>query len=500
MTELAIGPLRLVVEHRALDGDGGPTLRVYETAAEARELLRFDCFERTPHWHLAPWGPDRVTRLDADDDNVAWTLEQLRGDLAGLLRRAGLESDGGIEAAAASDALRRVELDMRNPPLDLDALPLDRLRRRRGEKWTRYPADTIAAWVADMDFPVAAPIERALRSALEFGDLGYPQNPRPTDLPALFAERAAACFDWEIDPRRVEVLTDVVQGIFLGLLGYAEEGDGVVIQTPIYPPFIGAIQQTQRRVAASPLVCGEERYEIDFDHLRASAAGARVLLLCQPHNPTGRVFDRVELEQLAEIALERNLVVISDEIHADLVFSGRAHVPFATLGPEVEARTLTLTSASKAFNIAGLRCALGVFGSADLKSRFLRLPRHVRGGINTFGLAASEAAWRYSQPWLDRVMAYLDENRQLVARFVRERLPGVRHQPPEATYLAWLDCRALDLPEGPFAFFLENARVALSDGSAFGEPGEGCVRLNFATSRAILTEMLERMAKALDAR
>jgi cystathionine beta-lyase len=499
--ELSLGPLRLVIEHRALDGDGGPTLRLYEAAAEQRELLRFDCFEKTPHWHLGPWGPDRISRLDPADDNVAWTLEQLRGDLAGLLSRAGLESDGQIADAAADEALRRVELAMRNPPAELDDLSIDRLRQRTGEKWTRYPDDALAAWVADMDFPVAAPIQRALQRSLDVGDLGYPHNPSSADLPSLFAERAAERWGWQLDPRSVEVLTDVVQGIFIGLLGYSDAGDGIVIQTPIYPPFLGAVQETGRRVTESPLVRGAERYEIDFDQLRAAVdPGSRVLLLCHPHNPTGRAFERAELEGLAELVLERDLVVISDEIHADLVFPGHVHIPFATLGPEIEARTLTLSSASKAFNIAGLRCAVAAFGSADLKRRFLSLPRHARGGIGGPGLAASDAAWRHSQPWLDQVMAYLDENRRLLGRFVRERLPGIVYRAPEATYLAWLDCRALELPEGPYAFFLEKARVAISNGVSFGAPGEGFVRLNFATSRAILTEILERMAKAVDAR
>ena len=499
--EVSLGPLRLVVEHRVLDGDGGPTLRLYEAAADQRELLRFDCFERTPHWHLAPWGPDRLTRLDPADDNVAWTLAQLRGDLAGLLSRAGLEGDGEIAEAAASEALRRIEGAMRNPPVDLDELLLDRLRRRSGEKWKRYPDDTLAAWVADMDFPVAAPIERALQRVLDLGDLGYPMHPSSSDLPTLFAERAAERWGWQLDPSRVELLTDVVQGIFIGLLGYSDAGDGVVIQTPIYPPFLGAVHETGRRIIESPLVPGEKRYEIDFDHLRAAVdPGSRVLLLCHPHNPTGRAFERAELEGLAEFALERDLVVISDEIHADLVFPGHVHIPFATLAPEIEARTLTLSSASKAFNIAGLRCAVAAFGSADIKRRFLRLPRHARGGIGGPGLAASDAAWRHSQPWLDQVMAYLDGNRRLLGRFLRERLPGVVYRPPEATYLAWLDCRALELPGGPYAFFLENARVATSNGVSFGAPGEGFVRLNFATSRSILTEILERMAKAVDSR
>lgn len=384
------------------------------------------------------------------------------------------------------------------PLPDLERLDLARLRRRRGEKWQLYPPDVLPAWVAEMDFPLAAPIRRVLEDALEADDLGYPINPRPQDLPTVFAERMAARFGWRVDPQRVEVLTDVVQGLYVALDRFAAPGEGVVVQTPVYPPFLHAVRETGRRLVESPLVAGAARFELDLDGLRAALdPDTRVLLLCHPQNPTGRVFDRRELEALAELVLRHQLVVVSDEIHADLAYPEQRHVPFAALGPEVEARTITLTSATKAFNIPGLRCALAHFGSAELQRRFLSLPRHVRGGIGSLGLAATAAAWRESQPWLDAVLARLDANRALVAEFVRTALPGVGHRPPEASYLAWLDCRALGLGASPQRFFLERAKVALSAGEAFGRPGEGFVRLNFATPPALLGEILERMAKAL---
>ncbi|MGH7292740.1 MAG: aminotransferase class I/II-fold pyridoxal phosphate-dependent enzyme, partial [Myxococcota bacterium] len=180
-----------------------------------------------------------------------------------------------------------------------------------------------------------------------------------------------------------------------------------------------------------------------------------------------------------------------------LAFPGHPYIPIASLGPEIEARTLTLTSATKAFNMAGLRCGVAVFGSDALKERFQTLPSHLRGGLGSFGLAASEIAWTSAQPWLDDVLRYLDGNRAFVARFAKERLPGIAHLPPEATYLAWLDCRALDLKPDPFNFFLQRARVALSDGRRNGPGGDGFVRLNFATSRPILTQILERLEKSL---
>jgi len=382
---------------------------------------------------------------------------------------------------------------------DLDRLDLARLRRRRGEKWQTYPPDVLPAWVAEMDFPLAGPIRRVVEEALAADDLGYPVNPRPQDLPTVFAARMAERFGWRIDPQRVEVLTDVVQGIYVALDRFTAAGEGVVVQTPVYPPFLHAVRETGRRLVENPLVEGAARFEMDLDGLRAAIDPAtRVLLLCNPQNPTGRVFERRELEALAELALRHEWVVVADEIHADLVYPGaERHVPFATLAPAVEARTITLTSATKAFNIPGLRCALAHFGSAELLRRFRSLPRHVRGGVGSLGLAATAAAWGESQPWLDHVLGYLDGNRAFVAEFVAASLPGVGHRPPEASYLAWLDCRSLGLGASPQRFFLEHARVALSAGEAFGRPGQGFVRLNFGTSRALLGEILERMAKAL---
>ncbi|MCZ6715023.1 MAG: aminotransferase class I/II-fold pyridoxal phosphate-dependent enzyme, partial [Deltaproteobacteria bacterium] len=222
--------------------------------------------------------------------------------------------------------------------MNLGDLDIACLRARRGEKWGTYPDDVLPLWVADMDFPVAEPIQAVLRHALENGDVGYPINPTPGGLPAVFAERMQERFGWELDPNRVEVLTDVVQGLYIALQVYSKPGDGAIVQTPIYPPFLEAVHDMGRRVLTHELVAGDSGYEIDFDALRASIDhGTRLLLLSNPQNPTGRAYTRAELEQLAEIALENHLTVVSDEIHGDLVYPGHTHIPFATLGPEVEA-------------------------------------------------------------------------------------------------------------------------------------------------------------------
>lgn len=493
-----LGDICLVVEHREPGADGGPTLRV-RAADDDRELLRFDCFARGAHWHLDPPGRDEIQQIA--EPPIEWTLEQLRSDLAGHVVRAGGKLGAGVDTHAVAHALDRVEGALRNPPAELDALDERRLRRRVGEKWQLFPADVLPLWVADMDFPVAEPVRRVVGHAFAESDLGYPVHPAPTDLPDVLAERMRERFGWEVEPRRIEILSDVVQGIYIALDQLSDPGDAAVIQTPIYPPFLAAVPQMGRRIVENRLVQRDGAYEVDLDGLRAAVdSGTRLVLLCNPHNPSGRAFRRAELEGIAEVALANDLLVVSDEIHADLVFPGNAHIPFASLAPEVEARTITLVAASKAFNIAGLRTAFAVFGHDDLKKRFNARPRHLRGGIGTLGIEATRAAYRHAQPWLDEVMAYLEANRDFVARFVRERLPGIAHVPPEATYLAWLDCRALEIAPSAFHFFLHTARVALSDGAAFGAAGEGFVRLNFATSRAILESALERMEEALQRR
>jgi cystathionine beta-lyase len=495
MIGVALGSIRLVVDHRAPGSLGGPALRVIRER-DGRELLRFDCFAQGAHWHLDPSGRDEITRLPPGVDSLEWTLAELREHLTEYLERAGFPV--ALEAAEVTSALARIEPDLRNPPARLDDLDVSTLSQRGGEKWALYPEDVLPLWVADMDFPVAKPIQRLIQRSLELGDLGYPLHPRPTRIPSVFARRAEERFRWSVDPRRVELITDVVQGLYVALQQFSAEGEGVVVQTPIYPPFLAAVREMRRALVENPLVVADGGYAVDLDGLRDVVdERTRIVLLCNPHNPSGRVFRRQEIEGIAEVALSRDLVVVSDEIHADLVFPEARHIPFASLSPEIEAHTITLTSASKPFNIAGLRCAVAIFGSEELQKRFLGFPRHLRGGLGGFGIAATEVAWRHCQPWLDEVLAYLQANRELVAEFTAAQLPGIGHFPPEATYLAWLDCREIGLEPSPYQFFLSRAKVALSDGAAFGGPGRGFVRLNFATSRRILSEALGRMAEAL---
>ena len=499
MWETQLGNLRLCVEHRSQDGDGGPTLRVLD--ADGHERLRFDCFRKGPHFHYAPSGRDEITGLPPYRDNIGWTVRELRTDLRGYLERADCPKPD-FRDEEVGPGLDAVEVALRNPPLELDAIDLDTLKARISEKWNTYDEDVLGAWVAEMDFPFAEPIRSVLERATSQRDVGYPIAPTDTGLPEAFAERMATRFGWQADPRQVEILACVVQGMHIALDAYSDRGQGVIVQTPIYPPFLQVVKETGRRLVENRLVAGPTRFEIDWDLLKRDAdAQTKVLLFCNPHNPTGRVFSRDELERVAELACERDWVVVSDEIHGDLLYDGRPHIPFASLGPEVAARTLTLTSATKAFNIPGLRCAVAHFGSADLRKRFNAAhPRNARGGIGLLGLYATKAAWLHSQPWLDQVLAYLDGNRRFLADRLEKDFPGIVHHVPEATYLAWLDCRSLEIGRHPAQFFLDNGRVALNEGTAFGGAFEGYVRLNFATSRTILEQILERMQEALATR
>jgi cystathionine beta-lyase len=373
------------------------------------------------------------------------------------------------------------------------------LRAGGGGKWRRYPPDVLPAFVADMDFKVAPAVQAALSRFIEHQDYVYELFTDHDALCTAFAGWMSRRHGWNPDPALTIGAADVVQLIVATLVAYSEPGDGVISQTPVYPPFLRMIENTGRRLVENRLVRNPgERDRVDVEGLREAATDARVILLCSPHNPTGRVFGREELEEVAAIAAERDLMIVADEIHADLTFPGATHIPMETI-PGAAERTVTLTSATKGFNIPGVRTAVMHFGCEALKARFdAAIPDHLLGRPSRFGLAASVAAWTEGEGWLDGVLDYLEGNRRLVTEWVEGRR-RIDYRVPEATFLAWLDCSGLGLPAAPYDFFLESARVALSDGRDFGPPGAGHVRLNFATSREILEHILARMTHALDA-
>lgn len=508
--ERVAGALTWRVEERRVAADSGTTLRLTSPSAgpaprSEREWLRFDCFDRSPHWHLAPDARNERAPLDERGDPITEAFGLIDPSLPTLLEQAGAPEavvESGRRLLVDPDGrrlMREAEAQLRHRSTRLDDLDLRRLEQRRSEKWHAYPRGVLPAWVAEMDYPIAAAIERELRRFVANSDVGYPIGLRQSGVAEAFAERMSERFDWTIEPERVELLSEVVQGLYLCVEAFSRAGDGAIVQTPIYPPFLNAVKELDRRLVENRLIVADGALGFDLDALAASIdPGTRLLLFCNPHNPSGHVASRAELERLAELALAHDLVVVSDEIHADLVYPGERHRPFAAIAPEVAARTVTLSSASKAFNIPGLRCAVAHFGSAALQARFdATVHKRFRGGLGLFGLTATVTAWRFGQPWLDEVVPHLTANRDFVERFVRDRLPGIRFHRPSASYLAWLDCSALALRPTPAAFFLQRARVALSDGRLFGSGHANCVRLNFATSRPILEAILDRMAAAV---
>ena len=379
-----------------------------------------------------------------------------------------------------------------------DEIDLAALWARPGAKWSRYGPDVLPLWVADMDLPVAAPVRAALERVLDAGDLGYPDWIGGNPLAEVFAGRMQTRFGWAVDVERVVTLTDVVQGIEVMVHLMTEPGDGVLVQTPVYPPFLGAVTNQGRRLVESPLVATGSRWVVDEDHLRAVVAAERprLMLLCHPHNPTGRLFGDDELGLIADLAAEFDMVVVSDEIHADLVYGDAKFIPFASVSENAAARTVTMTSATKAFNLASIRTAVAHLGSDAARAAWQRLPSHLLGSVNLLGVEATIAAWTSGDEWLTAVVGQLDEHRHLLARLLTEHLPAVGYHVPEATYLAWLDCRALGLGDDPAAHFLDEAGVALNQGPRFGAPGNGFARLNFACATAVLEEAVRRMAGA----
>lgn len=373
----------------------------------------------------------------------------------------------------------------------LTDLSLDDLRRRRSAKWAKYPEDVLPAWVAEMDFPLAEPIARALAEAVANGDTGY-AAPAELGLGEAFAEFAAARLGWQVDPAAVSPAPDVVSAIAALLATLASPGDRVVINTPVYHPFFSVIEELGLELAEAPLREGE----LDVEAIeRCFAAGAMALVLCSPHNPTGGVPSREQLEAIAEAATRYGAWVLADEIHAPLTLAGAEHIPFLSVSEAAAERGVALCSASKAFNVAGLGCAQIVTASPTAAEIVARLPVGATH-CGHLGAVAAVAAYRDGGPWLDDVIAVLDHNRGLLADLLAGHLPRVGYEPPAAGYLAWLDLRQLGLGDDPAEPILVRGKLALSSGPTFGPQGAGFARLNFGTSPALLTEAVERLASS----
>jgi cysteine-S-conjugate beta-lyase len=379
----------------------------------------------------------------------------------------------------------------------LGTCSLTELRQRKSFKWRAYPADVLPSFVAEMDFTLAEPITRAVTAALAIGDSGYAHV---GELGEAFARFASGRFGWAPDPARVFAIPDVMTGLAEVVEAIAPPGAGIVVNQPVYPPFRYRFGFYGRRIIDAPLARDAAgRYRLDPDAIEAALAqpGAAVYLLCSPHNPTGNVWSRADLEMVAEACQRHGAALLVDEIHAPLVLPGATFVPFGSIDhPVAQAdTTFTFTSASKAWNIPGLMCGLAVAGSAaGVKVLAERWEAFLCGHLGVLG---SVAAFTEGLPWLDAALAQLNENRVLLSSLLAEHLPGVGYAAPQASFLAWLDCRALGLGDNPAAVFLDKGKVALGRGPDFGAEGHGFARLNMGTSPELIGEAVRRMASAL---
>jgi cystathionine beta-lyase len=372
-------------------------------------------------------------------------------------------------------------------------MTLEQLRARRSMKWREYPPDVLPMWVAEMDTPLAPAIAAALSESIALGDTGYVSNGRLAEAYADFAERR---YGWSPEPSTMQLVPDVNAGIFDVARVVTSPGDAIVVDTPAYPPFFVKLRQAGLNVVENPMRSTGAGYRLDLDGLaRAFDAGAKAYLLCNPHNPTGTVLSRETLVAIAELADEYGVRVLADEVHGPLTYAGSTHVPFQTLDTASAQASVTFVSASKAWNLAGLKAALAVPGPAAVES-LAALPEDAGIGSGLFGVIAGEVAFTEGLIWLEDLLAGLDHNRMRLAERLAEELPEVGYRPPDATFLAWLDVRALDLGDDPAQLIVDRGRLALNPGNAFGTGGAGFVRLNFAAHPELIDEAVRRIAAA----
>jgi cystathionine beta-lyase len=377
--------------------------------------------------------------------------------------------------------------------VDLEVAPLSVLHQRRSQKWHGYDPDVVVSTIAEMDFPIAAPTAAALHAAIDRHDLGYAHEHIPR-LAEAFVGFAGRRMGWRVDATQVRLIPDVMVGVFELSRLLAGPSGSIAFATPAYPPFLVELPRSRLVVRTLSL---QRDGALDLDALRGELdRGTRVFILVSPHNPTGRVLPRAELEQVADLCADRGAWVIADEIHAPLVLPGASFTPWLEVSEAARSCGFALTSASKAFNLAGLKAALLVTASERGRSAVEQLPP-LTDHAGLLGVIAAEVAFTECDDWLDAVLATLASNRDLLGQLLAEQLPDIGWIRPEATYVTWLDCRRLNLGDNPASVFLKRGRVALSPGLDYGEIGAGHARLNFGTSPELVTAMVHRMAKAV---
>lgn len=374
-------------------------------------------------------------------------------------------------------------------------------RRRPGVvKWTFFPPDVLPMWVADMDFRAPPPILKAFQRFAKQGDMGY-QLPFK-ELYEGIAARMGKLYNWKVSPEMITAITGVNSGYNVAARTFCTPRRGYLIQTPVYNEFHETQKKTDVPQVESPLMKKVEgnriKYEVDFDSFERAAKKVNMFLLCNPHNPVGKIYSRADLKRMAEICIQNDVLIVSDEIHSELLLDKNRFHPMASLGREIANRTITLVAASKTFNVPGLLCGYAIIPNEELRKRYQETVFKMGMHVTSPGLVATRIAFSgQCDGWLRELRRYLTDNRDFLVDYVTKKWPQVRITVPEATYLAWLDFTQFELMNSPFQFFFEKARVALSDGALFGEKGH--VRLNFGTSRKILKQGLDRMQKALQA-
>ncbi len=377
---------------------------------------------------------------------------------------------------------------------------VDQVAKRAGGnlKWGIDPQGVLPAWIAEHDLGPPPVVRDALRRLVDLPDVGYSR--RAGDLGGAFADWCEVRHDWRPDPGLVVPTADVLQGIWAVVAAFSEPGEGVITTPPVYPYFHDVAPSLARRSMECPLRHDADGWRLDLDDLATlleREPAARILLLCSPHNPTGHLYSRDELQAMVELTRHHDVILVSDEIHFDLVYPGGSHYPTLALRDAAE-HTVALYSAGKAFAISGLRAAVAVFGNEDLRERFeSTMPAHLLGGVGRAGVEAAIAAWRHGARWLDDLMALFDRHRRMVTDVLAAELPDVGCHLPASTFLAWLDLSARELGPEPAAVLVGGAGVRTSEGSEFGTGGEGHVRLNFGTSTSLLEQMLDRLVRAL---
>lgn len=383
-------------------------------------------------------------------------------------------------------------------------------RAHNGAKWFEYDEDVLPLWVADMDFKVAPAIIEALHERVDFGVFAYTRQ--DDVLLDLICQRMKRLYDWDVQPEEIILIPGVVAGLMIAADFVGKPGDGILNQTPIYGPFLTVPPPRGRftQMAELNYVADDDYtfyYEFDPAVFEAEISKqTSMLYFCNPHNPTGQMYSREEIEQIAEICARHDMIICSDEIHCDLLLSEKRHIPTASISPEISQRTITLMAPSKTFNLPGLQGSFAIIQNAELREKFTHTAHNMHaygwGGanLNILTYTAMRAAYEHAEDWKEAMLDYVRDNRDFARAYLRQHIPQIKSTNPEATFLIWLDCRGLGLTDQTAKdFFVEKARVAMNPGSFFGNDYDQFVRLNLACPRSVLEEALERMAKAVQA-